>query len=136
MSPKTLSLTFALTLIFLAAPPPMRAQAGASGDGNEFAQVKTDVSRLGGAQKKVVVKRKDGAKLKGSISRTGEESFELTDSKTGQKTEVAYRDVAQVKKQGLSKGAKIAIGIGIAAGATVVVLALAVRDALDDFGSF
>jgi len=36
-------------------------------------------------------------------------------------TAVAYRDVVQIKKQGLSKGAKIALGIGIAAVTAVVI---------------
>ncbi len=100
---------------------------------NVVEKVKTDVFRRGtGEKSKVVVKMKDGTKMKGYISQTGEDSFDLTDSKTKQTTAVAYRDVAQVKKQGLSKGAKIALGIGIAAAVTVVVLGVAISNAADD----
>ena len=100
---------------------------------NVVEKVKTDVFRRGtGEKSKVVVKMKDGTKMKGYISQTGEDSFDLTDSKTKQTTAVAYGDVAQVKKQGLSKGAKIALGIGIAAAVTVVVLGVAVSNAADD----
>jgi anaerobic C4-dicarboxylate transporter len=100
---------------------------------NVVEKVKTDVFRRGtGEKSKVVVKMKDGTKMKGYISQTGEDSFDLTDSKTKQTTAVAYGDVAQVKKQGLSKGAKIALGIGIAAAVTVVVLGVAISNAADD----
>ena len=62
----------------------------------------------------------NGTELKGYISQTGDESFELTDSKTKQVTSIAYRDVAQVKGSGLSKGAKIGIGIAIGAAAAII----------------
>ncbi len=100
---------------------------------NALEKIKTNVSRRGtGEKSKVVVKMKDGTKLKGYISQTGEDSFNLTDSKTKQTNAVAYRDVAQVKKQGLSTGAKIALGVGIAVAATAVVLAVAVGQAQKD----
>jgi len=79
---------------------------------------------------------KDGTKLKGYISQTLEDSFDLTNAKTKQPTTVLYRDVAQVKKQGLSTGAKIALGIGIGALATAVVIGALVASAgADLFGN-
>ncbi len=97
---------------------------------NALEKIKTDVSKRGtGEKSKVVVKLKNGTKLKGYISQTGEDSFDLTNSKTKQTTAVAYRDVAQVKKQGLSKGAKIAIGVGIGAAVAVVVIGAMVANA-------
>ena len=97
---------------------------------NTLEKIKTDVSRRGtGEKSKVVVKLKNGTNLKGFIAQTGEDSFDLVDSRTKQTSAIAYRDVAQVKKQGLSTGAKIAIGVGIAAAVTVVVLVVAVRNA-------
>jgi hypothetical protein len=82
-------------------------------------KVKADVARRGTGEKaRVKVKLQDGSNLKGYISQAGDDSFTLTDSKTGQATTLAYRDVAQVKKPGgLSMGAKIGIGLGIAVGA-------------------
>jgi len=102
---------------------------------NSVEKVKTDVFKRGtGEKSKVVVKMKDGTKRKGFISQAGEGSFDLTDSKTKQTIAIAYRDVAQVKKQGLSKGAKIAIGVGIAAAVTVAVIGVAIGRGLSGLG--
>ncbi len=122
-------LTFAVNLKFISA----QSDTNNSIEVNKVEKIKTTVNRRGtGEKSKVVVKMKNGTKLKGYISQTGEDSFDLTDSKTKQTTAVAYRNVAQVKKQGLSKGAKIALGIGIAAAVTVVVLGVAINNAADD----
>jgi len=130
MFKKCLSLVFIGLLMFAANLQIISAQTNSS---NSVEKVKTAVVRRGtGEKSKVVVKMKDGTKMKGYISQTGEDSFDLTDSKTKQTTAVAYGDVAQVKKQGLSKGAKIALGIGIAAAVTVVVLGVAISNAADD----
>ena len=101
-----LSLLLLFSLLCAANPQSLLAQTNTD---NAVEKVKTDVSRRGA----VVVKMKDGRKLKGFISQSGEESFDLTDSKTKQTTSLAYRDVTQVKKQGLSTAAKIAIGAGV-----------------------
>jgi len=122
-------LTFAVNLKFISA----QSDTNNSVEVNKVEKIKTTVNRRGtGEKSKVVVKMKNGTKLKGYISQIGEDSFDLTDSKTKQTTAVAYRNVAQVKKQGLSKGAKIALGIGIAAAVTVVVLGVAINNAADD----
>ncbi len=103
---------------------------------NSVEKMKTDVYRRGtGEKSKVVVKMKDGTKRKGFISQIGEDSFDLTDSKTKQSTAIAYRDVAQVKKQGLSTGAKVLIGVGIGVVITAVVLGVAVSKGLDGLGN-
>ncbi len=130
MFKKCLSLVLVGLLMFAANLQIISAQSNTD---NAVEKMKTGVFRRGtGEKSKVVVKMKDGTKMKGYISQTGEDSFDLTDSKTKQTTAVAYRDVAQVKKQGLSKGAKIALGIGIAAAVTVVVLGVAISNAADD----
>ncbi len=99
------------------------------GTDNALEKIKTDVSLRGtGEKSKVVVSMKNGARIKGYISQADDDSFDLTNAKTKQTTTVSYGDVAQVKKQGLSTGAKIAIGVGIAAAVTVVVLVIAVRN--------
>jgi len=49
-----------------------------------------------------------------------------------QSTVLAYRDIAKVGSSGLSKGAKIAIGVGIAAGATLIILYVAFQNAIRD----
>jgi len=122
-----------MLIVLLVLTASLQSISAQSNSDNAAEKVKTDVFRRGtGEKSKVVVKMKDGTKMKGYISQTGEDSFDLTDSKTKQTTAVAYRDVAQVKKQGLSKGAKIALGIGIAAAVTVVVLGVAINNAADD----
>ena len=85
----------------------------------KFAQkVKTEVTKLGvGTEAKVEVKLKDGTKLKGYISNIGEESFSVTNEKTGAITEVPYPNAKQVKGNNLSTGMEIAIGLGIFFGA-------------------
>jgi len=122
-------LTFAVNLKFISA----QSDTNNSVETNKVEKIKTDVNRRGtGEKSKVVVKMKNGTKLKGFINQAGQDSFDLTDSKTKQTTVVAYRDVAQVKKQGLSTGVKIAIGVGIAAAVTVIVLGVAISNAADD----
>ncbi|MDQ5846081.1 MAG: hypothetical protein M3539_12400 [Acidobacteriota bacterium] len=78
---------------------------------------------------RVTVKLNDGAKLKGYISAAGEDSFTLTDSKTGQTRTLAYSDVAQVKKPGgFSLAAKIGIGLGIAVGVLAILYGISCRN--------
>ena len=124
-------LTFAVNLKFISA----QSNTSNSVEINKVEKIKTNVNRRGAGEKsRVVVKMKNGAKLKGYISQILEDSFDLTDAKTKQPTTVLYRDVAQVKKQGLSKGAKIAIFGGIAALAvTAVVIGVAANDPLGGF---
>ncbi len=98
-------------------------------------KVKANVLKRGtGEKSKVVVKMKDGTKRKGFISQTGENTFDLTDSKNKQISSLAYGDVAEVKGTGLSTAAKVAIGIGIGVAITAVVVGVVVRGALDDLG--
>ncbi len=91
----------------------------------ELEKVKTEIRKRGtGKESKVVVTMKDGTKLNGYISQILEDSFDLTDAKTKQPNTIPYRDMAQVKRLGMSKGAKTAITIGVVAGIAVLVLTL------------
>ena len=95
-------------------------------DNNEAAisKIKDGITERGtGEKKRVNVKLRNGDKLKGYISQSGEDSFMLTDSKTGQATSIAYRDVAKVNSR-LSKGEKIAVGIALGAAATVAIIVI------------
>jgi hypothetical protein len=88
-------------------------------------RVKTEISKLGvGRDARVEVKLQDRAKLAGYVSEVKDDSFILTNARTGAATPVAYTDVTQVKGHNLSTGAKIAIGVGI--GVAIVVIALAI----------
>jgi hypothetical protein len=86
-------------------------------------KVKTSVLRLGtGETTRVRVKLRDRAKLEGYISNAGEEGFTVTNAKTGVATTVAYPQVKSVQGHNLSTGAKIAIGVGIAAAVIFAIL--------------
>jgi hypothetical protein len=94
-----------------------------SGPDADVDKVRTKIRKYGiGEESKVVVTVKDGTKLKGYITQILDDSFDLTDVETKQPTTIPYRDVAKIKRQGMSKGAKTAIGIGIAAGIVVLVV--------------
>ena len=100
---------------------------------NALEKMKTDVYRFGTGEKaKVVVKMNDGTKHKGFILRTGDDSFDLADSKTKKSTSIAYRDVSQIKKPGLSKTAWALIGAGVAAAVVVAVIAVAAKNSFPD----
>ena len=107
----------------------VNAQMSASNNAADVEKIKANVTRRGTGEKaRVNVKMLNGTKLKGFISQAGEDSFTLTDSKTKQTSTLAYSDVAQVKKQGMSTGTKILIGVGVGVAVTVVVLAVALRN--------
>ena len=86
-------------------------------------KVKANVLRLGtGESARVKVKLRDQAKLEGYISDAGAETFTITNRKTGVATTVAYPQVKSVQGNNLSTGAKIAIGVGIAATIIFIIL--------------
>jgi hypothetical protein len=85
--------------------------------------VKAGIARLGvGRDARITVKLRDKIKLSGYISRAEADFFVVADANTGAATEVPYTDVTQVKGHNLSTGAKIAIGVAIGAGVTVLIL--------------
>ena len=86
-------------------------------------KIKANVAKLGtGESTRVKVKMRDQSKLEGYISDAGAETFTVTNRKTGIATTVAYPDVKSVQGNNLSTGAKIAIGIGIAATIIFIIL--------------
>jgi hypothetical protein len=125
MSKKCLSVLFIGLMVFAADLQIVRAQSAAEIERNRVERIKTNAYRLEDAGKtKVVVRMKSGAKLKGYITKLNEDSFDLTSYKTGQTAALAYRDVAQVKAQGLLKAPKYAIGIGVVAALVVLIVTL------------
>ena len=108
----------------------VRAQTDAELERNRVERIKTNIYRLEDRGKtKVVVRLRSGAKLKGYITKREDDSFDLTNYKSGRTASVAYREVAEVKPlRGMSKAAKYALGIGFAAGIVVLVLTRSRRD--------
>ena len=86
-------------------------------------KVRSGILKLGtGPDARVALKLRDKEKLVGYVSSAGNDSFVVTNVKTGDATTVAYHDVTQVKGNNLSTGASIAIGIAIGVGVTLLVL--------------
>jgi hypothetical protein len=111
------------------------AQAQTGKDAQLTLEARGKVQKLGlGRDARVEVKLRDSTKLKGYISEAGQDSFTVTDSKTGAAQSVAYRDVAQVKKPGSGLSTRAWIIIGAAAVAAVVV-AIIVKPAVCDGGA-
>ncbi len=71
---------------------------------------------------KVTLKQKidNHRKFSGKISEISDMGFTLSDQKTGKTMNLAYADVQQISQKGMSKGAKIAIGV--VAGVVVVAI--------------
>jgi hypothetical protein len=124
MFKKNLSLFLigSLLLSLLAAPPAL-AKTKEEKSVALAAKVKAGVAKLGASKDtKISVKLRNKTKLKGYISSIEEETFVITESKTGAETRVAYGDVTQAKGKNLSTGAIIAISAGVAAGVTLLII--------------
>ena len=77
-------------------------------------KVKEGIAKLGTGEKaRVEVKLRDKTKLKGYVAEAGPNSFVVVDEKTSATSTVTYAQVKQVKGNNLSRGAEIAIGIGV-----------------------
>lgn len=123
---KSLATTIAVVLLHtLLYVQPASASSKAEKAARLAAQVKEKLSNFGvGKSAHVAIKLRSKAMLGGYVESTGEESFVLTNLKTGDSTTVAYTDVTQVRAHNLSTGAKIAIGIAIGVAAVLIVLAI------------
>ena len=118
-----------LTSVFIAAVltlpvvylRPVAADSIAGKEDRMAEKVKTEIAKLGvGREARIKVKLKDKTKVDGYLSEVTENYFTVADYKTGHTTVVAYPDVTQVQGHNLSKGAKIAIAVGVIAGVIIV----------------
>jgi hypothetical protein len=76
-------------------------------------KVREGINKLGiGIESKVKVKLKDKTEIKGYISEISDNGFTVVD-KNNISNNIPYPQVKQVKGNNLSKGARIAIGIGV-----------------------
>ena len=131
-----LFLTLSLAVLLALAPlgPAAHAQQQTS-DANEAAKVKSEVvKRTNDNKERVKIKLRNGSEMKGRITQTSENSFTLTDEKTGTKTDIGYSDVAKLDGRGMSRGKKFGIIAGVTVAALVVVAIIAVKtfDVFDD----
>lgn len=109
------------------------AKAGTAAQ--QAAEARAKVLRIGvGSKSRVEVKLRDDSKVKGYVSASSDDSFTVTDSKTGASRTIAYADVAKVNKSGGSSMRKrILIGAVVAAG--VIAGIIVARAALCDGGA-
>ena len=85
------------------------------------------VSRNSKRKTAIKIKMLDGKKYVGKITEVEDETFTITESKTDQIINLAYKDVGKVSSKGLSKGATIGILAGVGAGAAIILGVLAKR---------
>ena len=109
-TPTTLFVAFAIVLSTFG--PVARAQSGLNAESKAKAEV---VNRLNKKETRVKVKLRNGSEMKGRITQSGENSFTLTDEKTGNRSDIAYTDVVNVEGRGMSKKKKTFIAIGAGA---------------------
>ena len=132
MFKRTIAIMFS-ALLLSAAHGPSAARAQANGDARPAEKARAAVEKLGvGERARVEVTLLDRTKLKGYVSESKDDTFTVSDAKTGAPRVVAYADVAEVKKRGggMSSTTKAIIFGGIAAG--VAVTLYAVRGAFCD----
>lgn len=123
MFKKLLSLSLVALLINLTAMTPVYAASKEEKEARFVEKVKANVYKLGtGEAARVKIKLRDKTKVKGYISAADDEGFIVMDSKTGTATSIAYAQVKSVQGHNLSTGAKIAIGVGIAAAIIFIIL--------------
>lgn len=84
-----------------------------------------------GEKAKVKIKLRDGREIKGWIAELNADDFVVADSKTKNRTTIAYTDAVKVKNGGLSLAAKIGIGAIVVGAVAVIVIAAGVKN-LDD----
>ena len=111
-------------LLLQAAAVPAFAKSNAEKEAKRAEKVRTQLAKLGtGTDARIKLELRDKTKLEGYINEAGAESFAVTDS-AGKTTKVAYPQVKKAQGHNLSTGAKIAIGVGIGAAVTLLIVFL------------
>ncbi len=93
------------------------------------AKIKTKVAKYGtGEKSKVKVELRNQTKIKGYISTIEDNSFTVTDKKTGTATKIEYAQVKKVMNgNGLSTAGKIGIAVGIAVPLAILLTIFGIR---------
>ena len=108
-------------LLLQAAAVPAFAATSAEKEARRAEKVRTQLAKLGtGADARVKLILRDKTKLEGFVSEAGASTFAVTDG-AGRTTTVGYGQVGKAQGNNLSTGAKIAIGVGIGAGVTLLI---------------
>ena len=128
-----LSLALLALLIHMVNAAPAFAKSKAEKEVEFAGKVKAGIAKLGtGPEARVKLKLRDKTKLEGYISEAGEDSFIVTDAKTGVATVVTYPQVKTVKGNNLSTGEWITIGVLVGVG--VVLLSVLLKRCRNEGG--
>jgi hypothetical protein len=106
-----------------------RAQSGLNTETKAKAEV-TD--RLNKKETRVKVRLRNGSEVKGRITQSGDNSFTLSDEKTGARSDIVYGDVLNIEGRGMSKKKKTFIAIGAGAAIFAAMFAYAFTHIWDD----
>ena len=108
-------------LLLQAAAVPAFAATSAEKEAKRAEKVRAQLVRLGtGKDARIKVELRDKTKLEGFLSAADADTFTVTDN-AGKSTTVPYPQVKKAQGNNLSTGAKIAIGVGIGAGVTLLI---------------
>jgi hypothetical protein len=130
MFKKQLSLILSIMLIYVLGIQLTYGTQDPNKQANQAQKVRQSVKRIGtGEAAHLEVRLKDKTILRGYVREAGEDSFVVVDSKTGIGSTVQYQEVKQIKGKGLSSGAKVALGFGIAAGALTILVLIGLHHA-------
>jgi hypothetical protein len=92
-------------------------------------EVKAGITYLGTGKSSVVhVVLYDKTKYHGYITEITDEGFVVANAKTGATAPIAYSEVKGIKGNNLSTGAKIGIGVAVAAAVVIIAAIIASRD--------
>jgi hypothetical protein len=99
-------------------------------------KARATVQKIGlGRDARVEVKLRDQTKLKGYVSAAEQDSFTVTDAKTGTSQTVRYAEVAKVKKPGHGLSTMTWVIIGAVATAVIIVGVTVVKPVVCDGGA-
>lgn len=114
----------ALTLLVFVFSSFVAAQTGVTSDSGETA---AKVKRYADSKKKITVTPNSGQQVKGYVSAVDQDSFTVSDSKSGSPTTFRYADVKRVRKtNSLTTGGLVAI-VAAGAGAAIVIGLVGIR---------
>jgi hypothetical protein len=125
MFKKCLSVVLAAMVAISVAPTTAFAKSKVEKEVAKAEKVKAGIISLGlGPDARVRLKLKDKTRVEGYVSKAANDLV-VMDAKTGAEITVDYAQVSSAQGHNLSTGAKIAIGVGIAATIAIVVLVIA-----------
>jgi len=127
----TISISIAILLFQFLFIAPVFGQK--MNDNAEAAKIKTYLAERGNNPKsRFTVKLRDGREIKGYISERNADDFIIAETKNNNRMTISYADVAEIKKFGLSLGAKVGIAALIVSAVAVTVIAVGIKNLDDD----